>query len=234
MAIDFPDTGSQEYVACGTGPTSQGGDVSVVFWMKADTIQYQIPVDKLPQSGETGWTVKLRNNGDIWFRIGAESGGHHTLVSSGGTAYSIGEWVCFVCRFNNSTKAMHIFKNGAQIAGPLTATGRVMNSPSIPFWIGCSSTAVTGEKFNGIIAEVRLYDRPLTLNEIASIATMNGADGVVSGRIGGWRMIEEAPGTAPSGADSVKDSSGRYDGTPGGTSSYSESAHLNRRKRRAA
>ena len=78
--------------------------------------------------------------------------------------------------------------------------------------------------YNGILFDVRIYNRALTANEIAEIYHKRGADRVWQGLVGRWRLDEFVTGA------SVRDLSGNGNhGTPYNSPVYQASPHRLRR-----
>lgn len=85
--------------------------------------------------------------------------------------------------------------------------------------------------WNGVIYELRFYDRKLTANEVVAIATRKGSDPIIAGRIFFWKANGGAPGAACS---SVRDRAGSSHGSAVGTVTFAEDGEIAPRRRRAA
>lgn len=110
------------------------------------------------------------------------------------------------------------------------SSGTTTNAAEVWMHRGAKDNA---NAWNGVVYELRIYNRKLAENEIISIANMNGADGIKDGLILHWHG-EGAPGTT---AGSIVDRSGNgYTGTAGGTTTptYEEDDRVQMRRRRAA
>lgn len=99
-ALQF--NGNTDYVSCGTSIGSSSS-LSVAFWVKPTMLKYQIPVDKLPVSGNAGWSVKLRDNGDIWMRIGSALTHDDIIISN---AYQTDTWLNFIFTYDEGQVAV--------------------------------------------------------------------------------------------------------------------------------
>lgn len=227
MALEFSDT-THEYISCGTGPNPSSENFSLVIWFYADNLLYQIPLDKLPSSDSGGWTIKARANNYIYWRIGTDADHDQVTVTN---YYAANEWVCCAMTVTSGGIA-RIYKNGV-LKKSQTGITRSVITTAINLCIGAPSTVSTDEAFDGRIAEVRLYDKTLSQNEITTIATLKGGDSIFDKLIGRWRLNEQAPGTTVSGTDSVIDQTGRYHGTPNLSPKYAESDGYCRSRRRA-
>jgi hypothetical protein len=73
---------------------------------------------------------------------------------------------------------------------------------------------VDGQCCNGIMDDIRYYNRVLTLNEIATIYNSSGRDSIVDGLQARWMLNEQGEGIISSGTDSIKDLADNWTGTP--------------------
>lgn len=226
MAIDFTRASSQ-HVDCGTSPGSASA-LSLSWWMTAKSLNHQIPLDKHPLLGTAGWTVKARDDGNILFRIGSNA--DWSQIDAGAGSYSIGVPIHVVCTF--SVGAAKMYLDGVLVAST-TGITQTVNDAVTAFRVARPSVVSTGEVWDGTMEDVRVYDRLLMDNEIATIYTCRGADGIVHGLVSRWKMLEGYPTQVVSGAGVVKDRSSGYDGTPTNSPVWAECA-AGRRKRRAA
>ncbi len=86
------------------------------------------------------------------------------------------------------------------------------------------------QPFDGDLEDVRIYDHNLSAHEMMEIYLGKGKDSIFD-FVSRWTMNEGAPGTAPSGAGSVKDmGNGTNHGTPYGSNLYAESQLAWRRR----
>ncbi|PWV45843.1 glycoside hydrolase N-terminal domain-containing protein [Chitinophaga sp. S165] len=152
--------------------------ISVAFWLNASSVKYQIPVDKLPASGTAGWSVKLRNNGEIWIRIGSEAN-HSDLVLA--NAYQANAWVHVAFTFQNGNLAAYI--NGA-IAGTKINIPQTVTNTTSPLRFGVSASN-GNEAFGGLLDDIRVYNRVLSYEEIMQ---MNGITPPVLPQVGDLTM----------------------------------------------
>jgi hypothetical protein len=88
--------------------------------------------------------------------------GTSTSFVSGPTASPVNAWTYVALTYDGTTQ--RLFVNGTQVATRAT-TGAIQVTNS-PLWIGGNNPY--GEYFNGLIDEVRVYNRALTQNEISA------------------------------------------------------------------
>jgi hypothetical protein len=141
-----------------------GEALTVSFTMKADALRYQIPIDKLPASGGAGWTIKLRNNGDLWFRIGSDSSNSSLEVTS---AYSGDAPVHIAATYAQGTAKVYI--NG-ELKGVKTGISQTVGDKTVPLQLGKPSTITTSEYFQGNLKDVFIFERALEAEEVKLLA----------------------------------------------------------------
>jgi chitodextrinase len=130
-----------------------------------------------PAVSQSGWRTVVQRETDAYFLNASNDTG--ALRPSGGagiggvvrwvggpSASPVGSWTYVAVTYDGSM--LRLFVNGVQV-GTLAASGAIQSSSS-PLWIGGNSPY--GEYFNGLIDDVRVYNRALTQAEIqADMAT---------------------------------------------------------------
>jgi hypothetical protein len=91
------------------------------------------------------------------------------------------------------------------------SSGTISSDSGTVMRIGQNYTNTT-RTFDGNIADARLYDRVLTADEILTIYSTQGRDGIYSGIRGRWPMDELSEGTTATLANDISD--GKSNGTP--------------------
>ncbi len=85
--------------------------------------------------------------------------------------------------------------------------------------------------FDGRISDLRIYNRILSADEIATIYAARGVDGIVDGLVMRHMMDEDALGVVASGTDLHKDlSNSGNDGTPSASPTFDEGVIRSRRR----
>jgi hypothetical protein len=134
-----------------------------------------------PAGSQSGWKTIVQREPDAYF-LNA-SNGSTTLRPAGGghigagisyvggpTASPVGSWTHVALTYDGSL--LRLFVNGVEVAAQ-QATGTIQSSSS-PLSIGGNSPY--GEYFNGLIDDVRVYNRALSQAEIQTdIATPLGS-----------------------------------------------------------
>jgi hypothetical protein len=140
--------GVTDSINCGSFAPYSKFTVEVKF--KSDVLGYQQPISQHfdTTQAKTGWSVKLRNDGSVWFRIGTETSNSDLMIPN---VYSIGEIVTLKCTFDGTT--MVLYKNGIKI-GSMTSSYTITNEAT-PLLI---AKGFFGELFKGTIYYAKLFD----------------------------------------------------------------------------
>lgn len=110
-----------------------------------------------------------------------------TLVASSGHLLE-GQWTHAAAVYDGSE--MRLYQDG-ELVGSTAKSGTISTSDSVSVWIGGNPTSPTAMPWQGIIDEVRLYNRALTVNEIRALPPPGGdaglfRDGFESGELSFW------------------------------------------------
>lgn len=128
------------------------------------------------------------------------------------------DWQHIVCTWEPGTIKMYL---DTSLDTPSATNYRSPSSISnlSNFYIGTGAKA----NWNGVIDDVRIYDRVLSSSEVSTIYASRGSDCIHYGLIGHWPMLEFPPGTVSSESGSLKDVSiSKMDGDPTGSPTYYE------------
>ena len=166
--------GSNDFVNCGNLNVSS--NLTVIIWIKFTSTTEGVIINKW---GTTpSWILlKSATTGTIqgYVRIGSVSKGYTTP-----SGYGNGAWHYVAMVYNSSNVTIYVDGN---VAGtPIAATGLLDTSPSESVLIGRYTSPATGY-FNGLVDEVRIYNRALSNDEIN--LTMNQSK-YSSGYIKAW------------------------------------------------
>lgn len=121
-----------------------------------------------------------------------------------GNYISINTWHHLAATWTSGTSKV-LFQNGVALTGS-SSSGTDSNS-SDTMLIG-SSQSDTAQSFDGKAEDIRLYDRVLSDEEIATIYKARGIDNILDGLISKYTFSEVSPGSNWSGSSSLKDLSG--------------------------
>ncbi|MBN1844722.1 MAG: DUF1349 domain-containing protein [Sedimentisphaerales bacterium] len=146
-----------------------GGDLTASFWMKPADIRHAIPIDKLLNDASgVGWNVKLRGDGSVWLQVGSE--GNHTFVQSATGQYAADEWTHVAVTFDSASATGKVYLGGLE-AATLSGITQTADNIGAPLRLGQPIEAqATTERYQGLLDQVRVYDRVLTPIEVALMA----------------------------------------------------------------
>jgi hypothetical protein len=148
----------------------ESNEMTIAAWFKADDFEetdgHILAKGTAPNLQQIVWMLGTDNNNGIKLRFRVRTNGAEaaSLEASSGNIQT-GEWVHAVGRYDGSS--MTLFKNGVRV-GSMPHSGTVAVNPNAPVWIGDVSGSVR-KPFDGVIDDVRLYDRALSDEQIQSL-----------------------------------------------------------------
>jgi hypothetical protein len=231
MALKF--NGTTQYVDCGNGTSLQiTGDVSVSAWLMVE--QDWVPSHYQYHNVAVKGSVFNLGYGLIVYERQIDTKTHPQFFvknSSGHVTtgldfyvpnnWGVNNWVHLVGTFSSSAGRIRLYEAGVMVAE--VSTTLYPSSTSDRFYIArpADSYNTNDVFFTGYIADVRVYNRELTPEEVAEIYHHRGADKVWQGLVGWWRLDDLPSGTpAPLLLDAM-------DSTTGWSVSLSDSISLN-------
>ena len=155
QALSFD--GVDDYVEIPRNVALEPSEVTVSLWFKAHSNTQQVLLEKMDWQ-IAGYGIWLYPSGErftINFNIGDTAGW------TGGYTYPINEWIFVTITGKVGTDGGKIYVNGEFISA-ISPTSFDHNLD--PIWIGVENASV--HFFNGLIDEVRIYNRALTPEEI--------------------------------------------------------------------
>ena len=188
--------------------------VSISLWFRINT--FNINANRLVGCDDN-WEVRCTNDWGGQWKFSNEIYGSTvtqppcqttTIIQTGVWYHGVGTATGIV---GNVTA--QIFLNGSlentlvqadTASGAQLSIGNRINSPS-------------GQSANGIIDDVRIYNRVLSANEVATIYACRGSDSIYYGCLNRWLLNEGPLGTTISGTNVVKDMIGVQHGSPVGS-----------------
>jgi len=155
--------GVNDYVSCGTGPAITGtGPFAVSAWVKTDASKGQAVLTQRSESSANG-SYGLCVLADGRVQSHTYNGGYGVLFKSDVTVND-GLWHHIAVVRTNSTDG-EIYVDGS-LSGSDSGPARSLNN--VPVWIGGPGFTVP-VKFNGLIDDVRIYDRALSAEEVQQL-----------------------------------------------------------------
>ncbi|MHA2428754.1 MAG: LamG domain-containing protein, partial [Candidatus Hermodarchaeia archaeon] len=169
--LDFD--GTDDYVDVGQFDIN-GNALTIAAWFKADTFDHLRYKDGRIVSKAVGirtadhyWMLSSIDDSGIprlRFRL-KTSGTTSTLIASSGDLEP-GVWIHAAVIYDGST--MKIYKDGV-LVGDTPKSGNIDSGPTAQVWIGNNPPTDSSKPFDGMIDDVRLYDRALTEEEIQEL-----------------------------------------------------------------
>jgi hypothetical protein len=154
------------------GVDVSGSALTIAAWIKADdfTVADARIVSKAAGSAEQDhyFMLSTTDSGGMKFRFRLKtSTSTSTLIASAGTL-TAGQWIHVAAVYDGS--AMILYQDGVEV-GRLAKTGGLATDASIPVAIGRNPQPY--EPFDGIIDDVRIYQRALTATDIRALVGTN-------------------------------------------------------------
>lgn len=229
MAMDFDGVDDYTDVGADLSPF-MGATASISVWMNT-TQSGSGSIWTWP--GVTGVEQAGGTNDIFWATIapGGQIGGNTGNGPHAQTAVAAndGAWHHIVITRDSTTGTMTVYLDGVFSGSATSPSGAKTTAFQS---IGrCEDTGASPEEYDGLLDDVRLYDRELTAAEVATIYASRGTDGIVDGLRDRYLLNEQSPGTAAGGAGQQKDTGpDQNNGTPNSAPTYETGVLRYRRK----
>lgn len=230
MPLEFLSASGEDVIISDTAVLDLSGDNTCMSWIKLGT------------GGSPTWGVwgKWRGTGsDVPYQLrmgssvshfrciltyGHTTGGEDNL-NCGVDTILRGVWSHVALRLSGTTA--EIFMEGVPGVSETQDASGLINSDG-DFFIGSRGGT---QEWEGLIDDLRIYNRALSDAEIQTIFTSRGKDNIVNSLVGRWLMNEGAIGTSP-GATAVRDigSNGLNSSSVTATPTYEDGILAFRRK----
>lgn len=231
MAILFSST---NYLTT-TGTYTNYSNCSIAVWCKFTALNTALSSANFLANRICGtddlWEVRACTDwsgSNSVFQFAAEffcSGSTVPCVSNTTVAINTQYHVVFTISGGNQAQ---VFVNGL-LENSLTISPTEAPSATT-FWIGNRSGAPAGQCFNGVMDDLRVYNRVLSANEVETIYNAKGSDHIHYGLVNKWLLNEGAVGATVSGTGAVKDITNTFNATPSDTTLTYASSFLKWRR----
>ena len=177
-ALDFD--GINDYVDVGTFDVV-GSGLTMMGWFNAETIPDSDPriISKATSTDPSNpwWQLSARSPGtDRHLRMRVKAGGTTSELGDSTVNLTTGQWYFAVGTYANGSGDMKLYLDGVEVASGLHAVGGPVDvDPSVPVHIGANGTLE--RFFDGVLDDVRIYDRALNATEISDLFTAGGGGG---------------------------------------------------------
>ena len=189
--------GVNDYVDVGTLDVF-GGALTLAVWIKADNPANCGSADCRILSKATGdsegahffmlSTTRSGNETRLRFRLKTDDATSTLIAGSGDLPGNVFVHVAAV--YDGST--MELFVDGASV-GSVAKGGSLNTDPSVAVWIGGNPPDAGGHPWDGVIEDVRIYDRAVSAAEIGALPPPQDdeifSDGFESGDLGSWSTV---------------------------------------------
>jgi hypothetical protein len=195
-----------ERVALG-GLDVPSGTMTITCWLKASNLDTPGNDPRMVSKANGGgnnehwWMLsssRISNEKFLRFRLKTNDGQDTSELKAG--SLEVNEWIHAVCWWDGIN--MRIYKNGEEVGSLPKGGSSVAVDPSIHAAIGNQSIGAENRPFDGVIDEVRIYTRALSVEEIQEVmagppaplaAGPDPADGVTLEQ--NWSNLGWQPGT---------------------------------------
>lgn len=191
-----------------TGPGLMGSSFTVTCWFKADDFDVTdarlISRAQGTSQGDHDWMLStVSSGGSSVLRARLRTNGStKTLIASGG-ALSTGTWTHAAFVYNGST--MQLYKDGV-LVGSANKSGAVDERTGLSVAVGNQPNGAGSRAFDGLIDDMRIYGRALSVSEIEALA--NPCDGTPVASFSADLDQPIAPATASFDASASSDCDG--------------------------
>ena len=170
--------GSNGSVSVPSAPTLQlTSALTIAGWVKGDVWGTGSDVDIIARKGDgdpNNYQFAIKNGLATMFLDDSDSGG-----LSGNTVLNTGQWYHVAATWDGSE--VRIYVDGVLDKTPPDVRGGTIGTDTRPLYIGGRGTA---DVLDGIVDDVRIYNRALTAAEVAALANPSA-----SVRITAWQEV---------------------------------------------
>jgi hypothetical protein len=170
---DHVDVGNIDVVAGGTG----NDGLTLAFWFQANSFGVSDArlISKSTSANEQDhyWMVSTISDNGTKLRMRLKAGGTTTTLIAGSGNLTAGEWYHAVATYDGSNMRLYLEK---QEVGSVAKTGTIDVSSSVSVWLG-NNPGTSNQGFDGLMDDIRIYDRALTPAEITILYDNGGSTG---------------------------------------------------------
>ena len=168
--------GDGDYVDCGAGATLNiTNGVTIAAWIKLSVTGLDQKIVGNQDNSTGGYKMTVYTNDRVEFEIRTSAGaGTLNRTVAGGTALATGVWYHVVGVYSEGGY-LRTYVNGVLDRELITTA--VLGTSTGTLKIGCEPYTTTASFFNGIIDDLRIYNKALSAGEIAYLGDETPADG---------------------------------------------------------
>lgn len=217
--MDYPNPlfTEQVHVDLGTANVpALTGALSITAWVNPDSVAAADDQVIIAKDNTTG------NTGPFKLQLDEPANALRGIINdsqlTGATAMTAGVWTFVAMIYDGVNKVLYL--DAVQDA-TVAESGNVDTNID-PFTIAGVDAGPLRRSWDGLLADIRVYTRALSLAELQTIFTLVGKDNIVNGLLWRWMQNELSPGTAATIAGSIIDLAGNLNGTPVNSPVYQE------------
>jgi hypothetical protein len=176
--LDFD--GLNDRVSVGTIDVS-GSGLTMMGWFNAETIPTSdgriISKADGPNASDAWWQLSTTDSGsNRYIRMRIKAGGTTTTLADSSVNLTTNQWYFAAATYDNASAAMKLYLDGAEVASATHAVGGAVDTgPTVPVAIGANGTLE--RFFDGVLDDIRIYNRALNATEISDLFTSGGGGG---------------------------------------------------------
>jgi len=160
--LDFD--GSDDYLDCGGSNAFELNQITIACWVNStESAAYRQLVCKNQGAGMNSYYLSLNNLRPAVFLGGTSNEGWHQAF----TSLTPGQWHHVAFTYDGNRVIIYIDGSADRVISPVTGT--VNPNSGTPVWIG-SRSDIAGREFDGVLDDVRIYNRPLRSSEIVLLS----------------------------------------------------------------
>ena len=173
--LDFD--GDNDRVDAGTFDIT-GSGLTMMAWFNAETISTAdgriVSKANGTSASDAWWQLSTTDSGSNRFiRMRIKAGGTTTTFADSSVNLTPGDWYFAVATYDSASGDMKLYLDGSEVAsGSHSAGGAVDTNPAVPVALGANGTAE--RFFDGVLDDVRLYDRALSATEVSALFAAGG------------------------------------------------------------
>lgn len=211
MSLDYPGLAADIAVSmANSNVPAATGALSITGWANPDadgTADDQIIIAKSATTGNGGaFKMQLETPGNLLRGI------INSNELTGVGAVAPGVWTFFAMVYDGANKTLYL--NAVQDATEADAGGNIATDADPLRLGGVKTNGGVVRELDGLLADIRVYTRALSLAELQTMFNCKGKDGIILGLHWRWMQRELSPGIAAIVASSIIDFAGNFNGTP--------------------
>lgn len=221
MPLEFL-TANSEYVLIADNALLDVGsaDFCSMCWFRVTSVGDSIFTKGAFVSGTAGWQLRMNQPVGLLLAVFSDGSGGFDVVT--GPEVDDDVWRHAAIVRDGGAGLFRLYVNGVQVATTAigSASGSLNNSLDMLIGATHDGAGSPAEFITGAVDDARFYDRLVSADEILTVFTTRGHDGIKA--TARYTMREKEPGAAAAGAGVVKDvGENGLDGTPANTPTYS-------------